>query len=375
VKHYLLMLPGPVEVRPEVLAHMSKPMVAHLGPDFNAFYFSLLGKLRSLFRTEGKVWVLPGSGSTALNAGIVNLAGHNDEILICCNGFFGEVLVEMAEVHGVPYKTIRIPRGEAIDPEDVRRALKENPKIRAVYIIYSESSTGIANPVKDVGSVVKEFGCLYFVDAVSAVGGMELAMDDWNIDFCAAGSQKCLGAPPGVAICAVGPRALEHLRSRSDIRGWVNNFQLWEKYEADPLEPYPVTLPGNLLFALDEGINWILEEGLEECVKRHSEIARFVRNGFRAMGAQPVAGDDKASSTVTAAFLPDGVNPPDVVEYVKRVHGIEIRGGLGDFGSKIIRMGHMAYVAQYRFVVPTLYAVEDALRHFGVKTERGSFLR
>ncbi len=368
LKHYDLMIPGPIAVDGEVLREMASPIVAHYGPEWATLFNDTVSLAKQVFRTSGELFIMPGSGHLGVEAGLASLVAPGDEAIIVDNGHFGYRAVELAQSYGVQVRSINVEWGDTVTPGQVEQAIAAYPNARVVAMVQSETSTGMANPVREVARVCREHGLVFMVDGVSSVGGMDIRVDEWGIDVCVAASQKCLGAPPGLALVSVSDRAFAHMRSRKEpIMGWAMNLLKWKEH-ADAgrnTQPYYVTMAVNNVLALRKALQLALDEGLEARVRRHMTVGCAFRDGLRHVGLEPVGRDDQVSGTVGVFWVPEGHVDRDVIAYLRDVYGIQVAGGLGKWAGRTVRVGHMGTSAHMSRIVPVLYALDQWLKSTG----------
>lgn len=361
LKHYDLMIPGPIAVDAEVLQQMASPVVAHYGPDWAAVFNDTVGLAKQVFRTQDDLFIMPGSGHIGVEAALASLVAPGDEVIIVDNGRFGHRAVELAGANGACVRPIEVEWGDVVSPCQVERAIAAHPGARVVVMVQSETSTGLANPVKDVAAVCREYDRIMMVDGVSSVGGMDIRVDEWSIDVCVTASQKCLEAPPGLTLVSVSDRAVKHMRQREKpVMGWAMNLLKWKDFadQDRDVQPYYVTMPVNNVLALRKALERILAEGLEARYERHRTVGQAFRDGLRRLGLEPVGRDCEASGTVGVFWVPQGHVDRDVVSFVRDNYGIQIAGGLGRFAERTVRVGHMGTAARMARIVPVLYALE-----------------
>lgn len=277
----LLMIPGPTNVDPAVLRALSKPTLAHTDPQFVETFREALENLRKVFMTNHDVFAIAGSGTLALEIGVANIIEPGDKILNIVSGYFGDYFVKMSKAHGAASKVLEVPWGKCVKPNQVQEALEEDD-YKAVTITHVDTSTAAINPIREVGQVVKENSdAFYIVDTVCSLGGIEVRVDDWHIDACLSGSQKCLGVPPGLALLSVNDRVLNLLDDRKTPVGvWYGDLKNWLPIMRDPSK-YFATPAVNMIYALSESLKGILSEGLEPRFKRHHIIAEAFRVQWR----------------------------------------------------------------------------------------------
>lgn len=369
----LLMIPGPTNVAPSVLRAMSKPPLSHTSQEFVSIFREALNSLKRVFMTEGEVFVVAGSGTLALEMAIANIVEPGDKVLNTVSGFFGQYFVEICKAYGAVPRVLEVPYGKAVKPENVKEALKEGG-FKAVTVTHVETSTGVANPIKEIGEAVrKNSDALYIVDTVCSLGGMEVRVDDWSIDICASGSQKCIGVPPGLALVAVSQKALEHLEKRkTPVGSWYGSFKNWLPVMRDPTK-YFATPPVNMVYALHEALRLLLDEGLENRFRRHRILAEAFRAAMNALNLKIVAERGYEADTVTAVYYPEGIDDNQFRSEMKN-RGIVVASTLGPLKGKGFRVGHMGNVNQ-NDIAATISAIETTLKHLGYNVSLGSGLK
>lgn len=336
----ILLIPGPTPVPERVVAAMSQPMINHRGEKFSALQRDLSDGLREVFQTRHDVLVMPGSGTGALEAAIVNTLSPGDRVLACVAGAFGQRFAQIAAAFGCEVERLEAPWGQAIRPEALsdRLAADADRRIKAVLLTHSETSTGVAHPIDRLAPIVAGHGALALVDAVSSLGAIDLRPDDWGVDVVACGSQKALMLPPGLAITMVAPRAWAAAeRAKLPRFHWD-----WRLYRKDwPQVPYTPAM--SLLFGLRESLRMILEEGLPRVFARHAATADACRAGVEALGLRLFADPAFASNAVTAVHAPAGVEVGRLRKAVAR-RGYILAGGQGAYSDKLFRIGHLGHV-------------------------------
>ncbi|NWG11747.1 alanine--glyoxylate aminotransferase family protein [Candidatus Bathyarchaeota archaeon] len=368
----LLMIPGPTNVDPAVLRALSKPTQSHTSSEFVRIFKESLNDLKKLFMTQDEAFVIAGSGTLALEMAVANVVEPGDRILNLVAGFFGQHFVEIAKAHGAVTQVLEVPWGEPIKPEAVKDFLHKG-NFKAVTVTHVETSTGIANPIREIGETVKEQSdAFYIVDAVCSLGGMEVRVDDWNIDICAAGSQKCIGAPPGLAMLSVGNDVLKLLDSRrSPVCFWYGDLNNWLPVVRDTSQ-YFATPPVNMIYALHQALKILLNEGLEQRFRRHHVIAEAFRAAMDALNLRLVAKRESAADTMTAAYYPDNIDDATFRSEMRR-RGIVVASTLGPLKGKGFRVGHMGNVNQ-NDILATIGAIEATLKNMGYNLNEGAGL-
>ena len=299
------MIPGPVEVDDFVLAEMGAPVAVHYGPEWTTLYKNTIARMKEVFRTSGDVFLLVSSGSGGLEAAISSLLAPGERVLVAVNGFFGERAATIAHCRGLQVVRVDAPWGAPIMPESVKASLEREKGVAGLIVVHHETSTGVLNPVQTIGSIVREYEVPFIVDAVSSLGGDELAMDDWGIDICVTASQKCLEAPPGLAPVAVSPRAWQIMDRKGDFpSGWYLNLRIWRQFaeEWGDWHPFPITMATNNVRALRAALDKLFTEGLRHRINRYRETAQFIRVGLREMNFSLFVDGEYASSTITSCL-------------------------------------------------------------------------
>jgi len=369
----LLMIPGPTNVAPSVLRAMCKPPLSHISQEFANTFKEALNSLKRVFMTDSDVFVVAGSGTLALEMAIANIVEPSDKVLNTVSGFFGQYFVELSKVYGAVPHVLEVPYGKAIKPEKVREAL-EMDDYKAVTVTHVETSTGVANPIKEIGEIVRKYSdAFYIVDTVCSLGGMEVRFDEWGIDVCASGSQKCIGVPPGLALVAVSPKTLEYLEKRkTPVGSWYGSFKNWLPVMRDPTK-YFATPPVNMIYALHEALKLALDEGLENRFRRHHVLAEAFRAAIKALNLKIVAEEGYEAATVTAIYYPEGIDDIQFRNEMKN-RGVVVASTLGPLKGKGFRVGHMGNVSQ-NDIAATIAAIETTLKRLGYNVSLGSGIK
>jgi aspartate aminotransferase-like enzyme len=334
-------LPGPTPLPPQVLAALGREMIPHRGPAFRAFYSETLKLARELHRTDGDVLTWAATGSAGWEAAVVNLLSPGDAVLAVVNGDFGERFARVAGKLGLDVRRLDVPWGMPILPEDMRGALREHGDVKAVFVVHNETSTGVTNPMREIGAAVRDHGALLVVDAVSAAGALPLEMDAGGIDFVFSGSQKAWMFPPGLLIAAIGPRAWDAYQRSTYPRFY------WDIGEGKKMAEQgmtPTTPPLSMLYAFRAALEMIATEGLAQVWDRHERLGALTREGVRAAGMDVFARQGFESNTVTAFRPPAGVPAREMLARLREQFGVEAQGGQGHMADQLVRIGHMGWV-------------------------------
>ena len=369
----ILLGPGPSMVNTRVLQAMMQNMIGYLDPDYVVMLEQVSNLLGEVFQTgEAATMALSGTGSSGMEAGFTSILEPGDTVIICIYGFFGERMVDMATRVGANVVALRSEWGKPFPEEMLEQALKENADVKLVAAIHAETSTGIRQPLEGMSRLAKEHDALFMVDAVTSLGGNNLAFDDWGIDYCYSATQKCLGCPPGLSPVAVSQRALESVRSReTPPTSWYLDLNLNANYWYEP-RVYHHTSPVTMVLALGEGLRVVLEEGLENRFARHERNAAALRAGLEALGLEIVSPDGYQLAQVTPVWIPDGVDDAQVRSRLLSDYSMEIGKGLGTFDGKIWRFGLMGESSRPDYVLLALSAMESVLPVAGYEVAPGA---
>lgn len=363
----ILMGPGPSNVDARVLRAMTHQPIGHLDPAFLEIMDEVREGLRNLFRTRnGLTFPISGTGSAGMEACLANLIEVGDKVLICINGFFGERMAQMAQRLGAEFVTIEQEWGTAFNLETVSQAVKQHrPKL--VCLVHAETSTGVLQPVEEIARCVREHDALLLLDTVTSLGGVPVLIDEWGIDASYSATQKCIGAPPGLAPVTFNDRAIDALKRRKRPPvSWYFDALLVRSYWSDD-RTYHHTAPINMVFALREALRLIDEEGLEARWERHRVNGLALAAGLEAMGLRLLVTEPTHRLPVlTTAIVPDGVDEAKVRARLLNEFHLEIGAGLGPLKGRIWRFGLMGCSSQKRHVLLALAALGTVLRDEGV---------
>ncbi|MBH52657.1 MAG: alanine--glyoxylate aminotransferase [Chloroflexi bacterium] len=370
----VLLGPGPSDVNPRVLRAMATPVLGYLDPDFIELMDGVANMLRDIFGTEnGFTLPVSGTGSAGMEAGLANLLEPGDVAVIGENGFFGARLVEIAKRQGATVDVVSADWGKPIDPNEIENALKRNEKVKLVAVVHAETSTGVLQPLEEIAAITKQYNALLLVDAVTSLGGTPVNMDKIGIDFCYSGTQKCLGAPPGLSPVAISEKALEVIENRTTTpRTWYLDLGLLRKYWAGGTRVYHHTPPMSMIYALREALRVVLEDGLENRYARHEKNALALRAGLRNMGLNLLVPDEYCLYQLTTIEIPEGINDQTLRTSLREDYGIEIGGGLGQFAGKAWRIGLMGESSTQSNVLMVLSSLEKLLTNSGFEVGSGS---
>jgi aspartate aminotransferase-like enzyme len=365
-----LMTPGPTPVAPETQLAMAQPIIHHRSPQFMDILGEVRAELKYLFQTEQEVLIFAATGTGAMEGAVANTLSAGDTALVIDGGKFGERWTELCTVYGVNVDRIPVEWGRAVDPKEVVKRLDANPAIKAVFVQANETSTGVQHPVKELAQVTKgRSGTILVVDAISALGGYELPMDDWGIDVLVAGSQKAMMLPPGLAFAALSPKAWEFVKT-SRLPKYYFDFAKQLKSQGKNQTAY--TSAVSLILGLREVLARIKQIGLEQIFAHNRRLSRATKAAMQAMGLQ-LYSRDYPSVVLTAVQAPDGVDGQKVVAELRK-KGIWIAGGQAQAKGKIFRIAHMGFIDTVD-LLGTIGGLEEVLTALGYRVAPGTGLK
>ena len=364
LKKPLLMGPGPSCVSDSVYEAISKPTIGHLDPDFISLMDDIKKQLQHLFKTKNQLTIpISGTGSAGMETCFVNLIEPNDNVLILINGVFGMRMEDIASRLGANVDSIKFDWGTPVILDDVATLLASK-KYNLVAVVHAETSTGVHNPIKDIGRLVKNNGALYLVDCVTSLGGMELRMDDWNIDAIYSGTQKCLSCPPGLSPISFSKHAINKLENRkTKVPNWYLDLSLIINYWSGSSRAYHHTAPINMLYGLYQACYNIIDEGLENVFIRHNKMHRILIDELDTIGLKMFVHKDHRLPMLNAITIPtEFINKEQTIrnDLLKQFQ-IEIGGGLGPLSGKIWRIGLMGETAKKQNIAQLIDAFKQIL--------------
>ncbi|MBM2824385.1 MAG: alanine--glyoxylate aminotransferase [Dehalococcoidales bacterium] len=369
----ILLGPGPSNVHPRVQTAMSAPLVGHLDTYFQGVMDDTMSLLRYLFRTQNKLtFPVSGTGSAGMEAALDNFLEPGDVAVIGVNGLFGERMVDNAQRTGAKVIAVTAEWGKIIEPDAIETVLRNEKKVKLVALVHAETSTGVLQPVNKISELAKKYETLFLVDAVTSLGGHEVAVDDWGIDICYSCTQKCIGCLPGLAPFTANDKALAQMQKRAQkTHSWYLDLTMLSSYWATG-RIYHHTAPISMIYALHEALALIADEGLEARVKRHIKHGTALQAGLEAIGMELHAQKGYRACSLTTVRVPAGIDPTKVTQRLMQEYSIEIGGGLGPLRGKIWRIGLMGYSSSRENVVMVLSALENILSDEGMKLEKGA---
>ena len=371
----VLLGPGPSNVHPRVMKAMLSPVVGHLDPDFVHVMEDIKKLLREVFQTSNEItFPVSGTGSAGMETALANLVEDGDEVIVAVNGAFGERLADAAGRLGAKVLRVEAEWGQIVEPERLKATLKDARKPKLIAVVHAETSTGIYQPVQELGAVAHRHGALLVMDAVTSLGCVPVEVDRWEVDVCYSCTQKGIGAPPGLAPITFSDRAMQAVRARKQkCRSWYFDVSMIERYWG-PDRLYHHTAPISMNYAIYEALRIVVEEGLEARFKRHLANAAALRAGIEAMGLELAAQAGYRLPQLTAVRVPDGIDEAKIRADLLRIFNLEIGAGLGVFRGKIWRIGLMGESSRRENVMLALNALETVLASQGMEIARGAAL-
>ncbi|MDJ0624423.1 MAG: alanine--glyoxylate aminotransferase family protein [Desulfocapsaceae bacterium] len=358
----LLMGPGPSCVPDQVYSALSRYTIGHLDPRFIAIMDEIKKRLQTLMQTENSLTIpISGTGSSGMETCFVNLVEPGDSVLILKNGVFGMRMEDLGTRLGAEVEVVEFEWGTPIHVEKVHACLaKKNYKI--VAIVHAETSTGVMNPVAEIGELLKDNEALYLVDTVTSLGGIPVETDNWHVDALYSGTQKCLSCPPGLAPISLSEKAVETIKSRqTKVPNWYLDLTMIINYWAGETRAYHHTAPINMLYGLYVALGIILDEGMENVFARHRQAHNHLVEGLEKLGLSMTVAADSRLPMLNAVNIPEGVDDGQVRTQLLKKHNIEIGAGLGPLAGKIWRVGLMGHTARTENVDRLLTALQDVI--------------
>ncbi|MFL5303462.1 MAG: pyridoxal-phosphate-dependent aminotransferase family protein [Anaeromyxobacteraceae bacterium] len=365
LKSYLL-TPGPTPVPERIALAMAQPILHHRAPAFEKIFARVREDLKWVFQTKNDVLVFAASGTGAMEGAVTNFLKKGDKAIVVDGGKFGERWWKICKAYGVEPVVIKVEWGKAVTPEQVKKALDENPTAKAVYVQASESSTGVAHPVKEICALTKaRENTITVVDAISALGAFNLPMDEWGMDVLLSGSQKALMLPPGLAFAAASEKAWK-LAETADLPRFYFNWKKEREMQVKNQTNYTPAV--TLLVGLAEVLTWLKEDGLEKVFKRHERMSKAARAAMTAHGMKLFT--DSPSLALTTVIAPDGIDTDKLVKVLRDKYGVTLVGGQDQAKGKIFRIAHLGYFDEFD-ICTAVVAIERGLADLGAKIEFG----
>ncbi len=362
IKEILLMGPGPSCVHPRVYSALGRNVLGHLDPYFLAIADELRELLRRIMNTKNEFTIpISGTGSAGMEASFVNLIEPDDRVLVLTNGLFGLRMQDVARRLRARVDVLDFPWGRPVVTEEVEKAVRNNP-YRIVAVVHAETSTGVRNPVEEIGSVVNGTGAIYLVDTVTSLGGMNVLMDEWHCDALYSSTQKCLSCPPGLAPLSFSEKAMARVRARkARVPNWYLDFTMIADYWGQN-RVYHHTAPINMIYGLYQAILLIIEEGPEQVFERHKRNHLALVEGLEALGLKMLVEEPFRLPMLNTVLVPEGIDEALVRRRLRNEFEIELGAGLGPLAGKTWRIGLMGHTSRDENVSRLLSALGRVLK-------------
>ncbi|WP_332651846.1 pyridoxal-phosphate-dependent aminotransferase family protein [Lysinibacillus sp. 54212] len=368
----LLLVPGPTPVVDEIYDALSSETRGHTDPRFVAIYKNAIEQTKRLFNTDGEVYVVAGSGTLAMEMALVNTVGKGEKLLVISHGYFGDRFTPLATAYGIQVEVLQSQWGKRVDAELVKEALADK-SFKAVTITHADTSTGVASDLETLIPIIKEAGALAIVDGVVATAALQEDMSqayggnpNYTLDVVLTGSQKAIGVPPGLAVVAFSPQALEAREALGSIPAYYADINNWRAIMDDPGK-YFATPPVNLIYAYDVALKIVLDEGMEKREARHMAYGKGVRAALRSYGMQPLADEEVAAATLSCIVYPEGVNDAEFRSSLAK-RGVIVAGSLAHLAGKAFRIGHMGNTTPEQ-LEQAIRSIGEALQEQGVAVD------
>jgi pyridoxamine--pyruvate transaminase len=343
---------------PQTLRDLARPVIYHNDPAFKEIFARASELLQQVYRTKHDVVIFQGEAIAGLEAAAASLISPGDKVLNLVSGVFGKWFEDFIAKQGGETIELAVPYDDAVDPENVRRALQQNLDVKFLSVVHSETPSGTVNPLREIGQVARDFGVLTLVDTVSGLGSEDLRLEDWGIDVAISAPQKCLGGTPGLSLIAVSPAAWQAMEQRPQpLRGSFLSLLDWkESWIAH--RRFPFTPSVSEVYALESVLTQALDIGIDRYVAIHQQVAQACRAGVKALGLELwTAREEIAAGCVTTVKTPADVSAAELIDTMRGRYGVTISSGLGELAGKTFRLGHMGLAQAH----PTTLAAQLAI--------------
>ncbi|MEQ9619417.1 MAG: alanine--glyoxylate aminotransferase family protein [Deltaproteobacteria bacterium] len=370
MKQYIF-TPGPVSVPSEVLIEMAKPIIHHRTEEFETIFSEVREGLKYIYETEQEVFVLAASGTGAMEASVANTLSRGDKVLVVNGGKFGERWGKICRAYGLDVEELMVEWGHAVDPADIKKALENDPSVRAVLVQASETSTGVMHPTEEIANITKDRDdVILIVDAITGVGVFPLPFDKLGIDVMVGGSQKAFMLPPGLSFAAMSGKAWK-FNETSDLPKFYFDFKAALKNAEKNTTPYTPAV--TLVIGLAAVLRRFREEGRENMHKRHAKLSLAVREGMKAIGLDLYV-KDTPSTALTTIVAPSEIGSGKVIKALSEEFGITVANGQDQAKGKIFRVSHIGDISKTD-TLTMVAAIESVLDALGYKFDFGAGTR
>ena len=339
-----LRIPGPTPLPAQVLTSLSQQVISHRGKSFEKVYQDVVTNLQYFFQTKNPIYLLTASGTAGLETAIVNFFSPGDTVIFFTCGEFGNRWAEIGRRYGLNVNQVKFPEGTAVKKEVVQKTLEKTKNLAAVFITHNETSSGVLNDIKSIAPFIHTHPGkpLFLVDSISAMGAVNLPLDEWGIDVAVTASQKAWMAPPGIAMISVSPKARAR-EVHAKMPKYYFDLSLYREFSAK--NQTPATPAVGVLFGLDKALSDMRKIGREKIFIKHLELRDYLRQGLRKLRLELFVPDKDASPTVTSIVIPQAIDYHRWLEILREKYGVVLAGGMGETKGKIIRVAHMGNVS------------------------------
>ena len=367
----MLLIPGPTPVVDEIYEALAQETYSHTDPRLVKKFKNSLEMTKTLFNTDGEVFIVAGSGTLSMEMAILNTVAPGEKILVISHGYFGDRFIPLAQAHGIEVEVLQSPWGQHVEISAVEAKLAEGG-YKAVTVTHVDTSTGVMSNLEELVPAVKKYGPLFILDGVCASAAIkedmrkEYGHPDYTIDVVLTGSQKAIGVPPGLAIVTFGPKALQARQAMDKVAAYYMDILRWLPTMQDPGKYY-ATHPVNMIYAFEKGMELVMAEGLETRYARHAALGKAVRAGLAEYGMKALAPEEIAAPTLSCVLYPEGVNDAEFRSKLA-AKGMVVAGALANLAGKAFRIGHMGNVTEEMFV-KAMELVGETLAEMGFKAD------
>jgi len=370
MKRNLLLTPGPTQIPADICAILGKPIIHHRTPQFQEELKAALEGLQYVFQTKSDVYLIPASGTGAMEAAVCNLLSPGDKVITVEGGKFGERWTELCQAYGVEAKVIQVEWGKAVQPEKIQEVLAANKDIKAVFTTLNETSTGVVADIKKIAEVVKPTGAVLAVDAISGLGVIDLQTDNWAVDVVVSASHKGFMLPPGLAFLSVSDKAWALVEESKSPRYY---FDLRKARKALAKTDTAFTPAIGIVIALNESLRKFKAAGLENLFAHYARLAKGTQEAAKALGLTLFPDVSCISNVLTVINLPEEIDGGKVVKIMRDTHGVSVAGGQAQLKGKIIRIAHMGCIDEYD-ILTGISCLEKVLKELGYQFNLGAGL-
>ncbi len=365
----LLMTPGPVHLDSEVLLAGARPLSHHRTTDFSPIYEDCVRRLKKFFGTSQRLYLTTSSGTGVMETAIANLFNDGETVLCVDTGIFGQRFARIAEAFRLKVVTIKCEDGKRARVEQIAEALEKHPEIAGVTVTFNETSTGIWNDVKSIGEYLKDKNRIFITDGVSGIGALPFKMDEWHVDVAVSASQKGFLTPPGVGMIALSEKAWHKVESVK-CHGYYFDLKLYRDNQDLPVPAYPWTPAINVMFSLQVALEKLERMGMENVFAHYARLAGGLRAALKALGLKLFTEDAATSNVLTVFYVPEGINPKEIVAEMRNRYGILIAAGQGPFIEKVLRITTIGAIGE-RDLIGTVGLLEMVLQKKGYLKQVG----